>query len=98
VLDDRDLLQCRDGGRAAEGESGDEAIHLAGKPLFARARKKLGVLAAGEMYGFVPALALGGTASVATLEKVAIIEHLDILAQLGPLRIFENPLLKPGGP
>jgi hypothetical protein len=70
----------------------------AGKPLFARARKKLGVLAAGEMYGFVPALALGGTASVATLEKVAIIEHLDILAQLGPLRIFENPLLKPGGP
>jgi hypothetical protein len=65
----------------------------AGRPLFARARKKLGVLNHDEMYGFVPALALGGAATLAKLQKVKIVEHLTILAQLDVPRVIENPLL-----
>ncbi len=64
-----------------------------GKPLFTRARAKRGVLDPDEMYGFEPALALGGTATLANLQKVKILEHLTILAQLGAPRIIENPLL-----
>ena len=63
------------------------------KPLFARALKKLGPLAHDEVYGFEPALALGGKATLANLRTVKIIEHLEILAQLAPPRIVENPLL-----
>jgi hypothetical protein len=65
----------------------------AGKPLFRRAHKKLGVLQPDEMYGFVPALVLGGTATLASLEKVTIVEHLSMLAQMDTPRIIENPLL-----
>jgi len=64
-----------------------------GKPLFTRARAKLGALEPDEMYAFEPALALGGTATLANLQKVKILEHLTILAQLGAPRIVENPLL-----
>jgi hypothetical protein len=64
-----------------------------GKPLFTRARAKLGMLEPDEMYAFVPALALGGTATLANLQKVKILEHLTLLAQLGAPRIVENPLL-----
>jgi hypothetical protein len=64
------------------------------KPLFARARKKLGRLAADEMYGFEPALALGGPATFANLQKVKILPHLQILLALGPLRVLENPFGK----
>jgi hypothetical protein len=57
-----------------------------GKPLFARALKKLGALKEGEMYGFVPALALGGPATLDHLQKVKAVEHLVLLAQLSELR------------
>jgi hypothetical protein len=55
------------------------------KPLFNRALKKLGRLNHDEMYGFVPARALGGKADIANLQKVKAVEHLIILAQLAPL-------------
>ena len=40
------------------------------KPLFKRALKKSGPIEQDEMYAFVPALSLGGSAEVASLEKV----------------------------
>ena len=55
----------------------------AGKPLFQRALKNLGPLAHDEMYGFVPALAMGGPCRLDHLKKVKAVEHLMFLAQLG---------------
>jgi hypothetical protein len=59
--------------------------------LFAPAMKKLGRLGHNEMYGFVPALALGGASSIDHLEKVKIIEHLVLLAQFAPLEVITHP-------
>lgn len=64
------------------------------KPLFARALKKFGALAYDEMYGFEPALCIGGEPKLGNLAKVKIVEHLLILAQLGDRQIMENPYLK----
>jgi hypothetical protein len=59
--------------------------------LFAPALKKLGPLKHDEMYGFVPALALGGSATLDHLQKVKAVEHLVLLAQLSELRVMEVP-------
>lgn len=57
------------------------------KLLFKRALKKLGRLKSDEMYGFEPALAIGGTANLENLVKVKVIEHLVLLAQMGEIEI-----------
>ena len=67
----------------------DQKDHL-GKPLFERALKTLGPLAADEMYGFEPALAIGGKADLKNLRKVKIVEHLVMLAQLGERQIMRD--------
>ncbi|EKT4523557.1 DUF1851 domain-containing protein [Pseudomonas putida] len=56
--------------------------------LFDSAKEKLGVLRPDEMYGFVPALQLGGPASIEIIEKVKAIEHLMFLSQLDALRQY----------
>lgn len=56
--------------------------------LFEPARKKLGMLRHDEMYGFVPALMLGGSETLANLEKVKAVEHLMILSQLAELEPY----------
>ena len=61
------------------------------RPLFTPALKKLGQLKFDEIYGFVPALALGGSATLPHLQKVKAIEHLLLLAQLAPLRVMHSP-------
>jgi len=61
--------------------------------MFTPAQKKLGQLKHDEMYGFVPALALGGTATVDHLQKVKTVEHLVLLAQLAPLDIVTSSFL-----
>jgi hypothetical protein len=43
------------------------------------------------MYGFVPALALGGPADLKHLRKVKTIEHLTFLSQLAPLTDWGFP-------
>lgn len=63
------------------------------KPLFKKALKRLGPLQEDEVYGFEPALALGGAASLANLRKLKIAPHLEILSELGPPSIMENPFL-----
>lgn len=59
--------------------------------LFSSARAKLGQLKHDEMYGFVPALALGGEPKLASLKKVKAVEHLVLLAQLAPLDVMTPP-------
>ena len=60
------------------------------KPLFDRALKTLGPLAPDEMYGFEPALAVGGKADLKNLRKVKVVEHLVMLAQLGERKVMRD--------
>jgi hypothetical protein len=57
-------------------------------PLFRRALKKLGPIEQHEMYAFVPALSLGGSAEVASLENVNMEAHLHFLAELGETEVL----------
>jgi hypothetical protein len=59
--------------------------------LFKPAVEKLGKLKADEMYGLVPALALGGSIDLEHVEKVKTIEHLEFLSQLSPLTDWDFP-------
>lgn len=56
---------------------------LSKKPLFARARSQLGALAVDEIYGFEPALILGGKPVLENLRKVKLDQHLTMLRQFG---------------
>lgn len=58
------------------------------KPLFKKAIKKLGKLKHDEMYGFEPALCIGGMPRIENIAKVKIIEHLLLLEQLGEIEII----------
>jgi hypothetical protein len=57
---------------------------------FAPALKKHGKLTAKEMYGFVPAMAMGGSGEFEQLRKVSAIEHLVFLAQLSDLKVLKT--------
>lgn len=59
------------------------------KPLFKKALKKLGRLASDEMYGFEPALCIGGMPKLENLAKVKMVEHLMLLAQLGEIEVVD---------
>ncbi|CAM3557788.1 glutamyl-tRNA amidotransferase [Pseudomonas floridensis] len=59
--------------------------------LFKPALKRLGALENDEIYGFVPALALGGPIELNNLQKVKVIEHLEFLSQLSPLQDWGFP-------
>jgi hypothetical protein len=71
-----------------------------GNPLFNRAIAKLGPLESDEVYGFEPALVLGGKMRLENLAKLKLDVHLTILRQLAaPTLPFSNidteKLLKP---
>lgn len=55
------------------------------KYLFSRALKKLGRLKADEIYGFEPALCMGGLPKIENLVKVKMIEHLVLLSQMSDI-------------
>ncbi|WP_420291494.1 GAD-like domain-containing protein [Burkholderia thailandensis] len=55
-----------------------------GKPLFKRAIKTHGPLEPDEMYGFEPAIVLGGKMDLDHLHRVKLDQHLTILRQLAP--------------
>ena len=59
--------------------------------LFPPALETLGLLKTDEMYGFVPALALGGPMELKNLQRVKLIEHLEFLSQLSPLQDWGFP-------
>ena len=58
------------------------------KKLFKRALKKLGPVKADEMYGFEPALVIGGIPKLENLVKVKLIEHLILLHDFGDVEIL----------
>lgn len=58
-----------------------------GKLLFERAIKKYGPLEPDEMYGFEPALVVGGSATLDNLRRLKLDPHLNILRQ------FDSPTL-----
>ncbi|QGL55069.1 GAD-like domain-containing protein [Pseudomonas coronafaciens] len=66
-----------------------EVINVA--DLFEPALEKLGRLDSDEMYGFVPAIALGGSMELKSLQKVKVFEHLEFLSQLSPLQDWGFP-------
>ena len=51
--------------------------------LFERAVEKLGILTKDELYGFEPALVVGGKMSLDNLKRLRLDVHLTILRQLG---------------
>ena len=55
--------------------------NLCSRATFAKARRRLGSLSHDECYGYVPAVALGGSETVESLQKVKLREYLAILAQ-----------------
>jgi hypothetical protein len=59
------------------------------KPLFVRAKKKLGALESKECYGFAPALAMGGTPKLGNLKKMKAHEHFLFLAQLQEFTLMD---------
>ncbi len=67
-----------------------------GRRLFMPALEALGPLSPGEIYGFFPAIALGGTFSLENLKRVKAVEHLTFLASLADFEwreyfIDDNP-------
>ena len=60
-----------------------------GLGLFDEARETLGDLEANEMYGFVPALVLGGSATLDRLQRLDAEVHLILLSQMAELEPYE---------
>lgn len=60
------------------------------KPLFERALAKLGPLDHDTMYGFSPALALGGEPKLERLQKLDAHVHLNILSQVTELQVMAD--------
>ena len=62
-----------------------------GQPLFERALARLGPLESDEVYGFEPAIVLGGKMRLENLAKLKLDAHLTILRQLAsPTMPFSN--------
>ena len=80
----RTLLLAPDPERFVVDALGDSKLleALLRKDLFDRALERIGPPELGEVYGFVPALALGGSEEPAALERMKAEEHLAILLQL----------------
>lgn len=62
-----------------------DALDKDGKPLFQQALQELGPLRQDEMYGFEPALVIGGKARIENIRIFKIHEHLGMLRQLAGL-------------
>ena len=71
-----------------DSDSFDQFDHE-GKSLFARATKKLGPLALGECFGFVPALSFGGSATLENVRKQPALAHFGFLAQSTGFRLMD---------
>lgn len=63
---------------------------LKDRPLFEQALARLGPLDHDTMYGFVPALALGGQPTVDCLQKLDARVHLSILSQVTELQVMAD--------
>jgi hypothetical protein len=61
-----------------------------GQPLFDRAVSKLGRLGHDTLYGFVPALPLGGGLKLENLRKLDAHVHLDMLSQVAERQVMAD--------
>jgi len=66
-----------------------QALREAPRGRRSEAREKLGDLEANEMYGFVPALVLGGSATLDGLQRLDAEVHLILLSQMADLQPYE---------
>ncbi|MFF0612733.1 GAD-like domain-containing protein [Nocardia tengchongensis] len=74
----------------------DDALDLDAdddKLLFKRVLKRLGPVGSDTMYGFVPAIGLGGAMMPERVEIVDAAVHLQLLRQTTPRTILNNPYL-----
>ncbi|WP_162561390.1 GAD-like domain-containing protein [Methylobacterium terrae] len=69
-----------------------------GEPLLPQARARLGPLGHNEVYGFFPALQLGGARRAENLRRVSAPEHMLFLASLEPLTVTRLTDPEPGYP
>ena len=78
-------------GRLSEGmyANGELRLDSDGVDLFLPAVEQLGELQPGEIYGYFPALALGGANRVESLQKVPLIEHLLFLLELKTPTLYD---------
>jgi hypothetical protein len=59
------------------------------KNMMPKAREVLGPLSWGEIYGFVPALSLGGRNTIQHVQKLRMVEHLVFLASMTPPTLYD---------
>ena len=75
---------------SANSRSSYDLTDTEDKPLFERALATLGPLDHDTMYGFVPALALGGEPNLENLQKLDAHVHLSILSQVTELQVMAD--------
>jgi hypothetical protein len=63
-----------------------------GRALFDRVSRKLGPIAESQVYGLVPAPALGGRVLLKNVKKMEVLPYLSLLADITPRDILQNPL------
>lgn len=71
-------------------KASNDVVDTAGKGLFKRARKKLGALSLGQVYGFAPLLSLGGPRALDHLGIKPAFEHLALLAGAAPVTLIDT--------
>ncbi|WP_299011723.1 GAD-like domain-containing protein [uncultured Shewanella sp.] len=64
-----------------------------GKPLFERTLKTLGPLTESEVYGFAPYLFTGGQKKLANIQKMDLITHLNLIADMGEMEVIDMAAL-----
>jgi hypothetical protein len=97
LQDNRGEVEHRDGDLTIEGffatmeKAEVDITDEAGRSLFARVARKLGDLTENDVYGVVPAPALGGRILLKNMRKLQIAPYLSILAQVTPREILKDP-------
>jgi hypothetical protein len=72
-----------------------DVVDAEGKGLFKSAQSTLGNLKMGQIYGFKPILALGGSRSIDGLGIWDAFAHMSILAQAQTLNLMDNSVFPP---
>lgn len=67
-----------------------DVLDMDGKPLFARACKKLGVPSIGQCFGFAPILVFGGERNLESLRLYEAKTHFSILAQATTFKLVHS--------
>jgi hypothetical protein len=71
-------------------KTGYDSVDENGKPLYKRAVKKYGALEPGECFGYVPALAMGGSGNLDEIQRVKALEYFIFVSQLQPLTLMKR--------